>query len=291
MQRINHKFSRLELILYVFYGTPAAMWLLVFFKGIFVMKSNKLNKMFTSSLNRQRLSALLLLSISQSVLGHPGLKYDPTISPEALYSIEHGCGSNPVIGSIIVLPAVGGSPIIKINGEKTDQLLEDLLVSAGSFMKLVIDKSVFNLQKPIRDELGNVIGFWTGGGTAVPTDAVAFLPFRPDVHAEFPEESCVNKVTYRVTAIDVCNVTTWADGVADKDYSLWVPAVGSDFDGNPNGHAYDFTRNLTVTRNLAENPLPGECGEGNEITVSPSAEQLNRDLRIKLDGQQIWPLP
>lgn len=255
------------------------------------MKSIKLNRVLTFSAGGQYLTVILLLSISQLVLAHPSLKYDPNVSQEALYSIEHGCGSNPVIGSIIVLPDLDKSPGIKINGEETDETLEDLLESANATMKLVIDKRVFDIQQPIRDELGNTIGFWTGGGSAVPADASAFLPFRPNVTAEFKEESCVTKVTYRITAIDVCKQTTWADGVDAQDYSLWVPAVGSDFDGEPDGHAYDFTRNITATRNLEDNPMPGDCSEEQEITVSPSAEQLNRDLRIKLDGQQIWPLP
>lgn len=255
------------------------------------MKSINLNRVFAFSSSGQFLTAMLLLSTSQLVLAHPGLKYDPAVSQEAVYSIEHGCGGNSVIGTIIVLPNVNESPIVKIDGEETDELLENLLVSSNAAMKLVIDKRVFDIQQPIRDELGNVIGFWTGGGTAVPPDAAALLPFRPNVTAEFIEESCVSKVTYRVTAIDVCNLTTWADGVNAQDYSLWVPAVGSDFDGEPDGHAYDFTRNITVMRDLEENPLPANCGEGQEIIVSPSAEQLNRDLRIKLDGQQVWPLP
>lgn len=255
------------------------------------MRPIKLAKAKTSSLGGQWLTAMLLLSTSQLVLAHPGLKYDPAVSQEAVYSIEHGCGGNSVIGTIIVLPNLNESPIVKIDGKETDELLENLLVSSNAAMKLVIDKRVFDIQQPIRDSLGNVIGFWTGGGTAVPPDAAALLPFRPNVTAEFIEESCVSKVTYRLTAIDVCNLTTWADGVADKDYSLWVPAVGSDFDGERGGHSYDFSRNITVVRNLEENPLPADCGEGQEITVSPSAEQLNRDLRIKLDGQQVWPLP
>jgi len=270
---------------------PAAVALLKIFQGVFVMKSNKPNSMGTFRLSAQGLAAMLLLSVSPFVLAHPGLRYDPAVSQTAEYSIEHGCGSNPVIGSIIVLPDLGFSPLVKINGEATEEPLDDLLESAGTQVSLVIDKSVFDLQVPIRDELGNAVGFWSGGGTAVPSTAVASLPFRPNVTAEFLEESCVSKVTYRVTAIDVCNQTTLAEGVPDQDWSFWVPAVGSDFDGEEGGHAYDWTRNITVTRDLEEMPLPTDCGEGDEILVSPSPEQLNRDLRIKLDGQQIWPLP
>ncbi|MBK6618543.1 MAG: hypothetical protein IPG31_09350 [Nitrosomonas sp.] len=255
------------------------------------MKSNKPNSMGTFRLSAQGLAAMLLLSVSPFVLAHPGLRYDPAVSQTAEYSIEHGCGSNPVIGSIIVLPDVGFSPLVKVNGEATEESLADLVASANATLTVVIDKSVFDLQVPIRDELGNAVGFWSGGGTAVPSTAVASLPFRPNVTAEFLEESCVSKVTYRVTAIDVCNQTTLAEGVPDQDWSFWVPAVGSDFDGEEGGHAYDWTRNITVTRDLEEMPLPTDCGEGDEILVSPSPEQLNRDLRIKLDGQQIWPLP
>jgi hypothetical protein len=37
---------------------------------------------------------------------------------------------------------------------------------------------------------------------------------------------------------------------------------------------------LTVNRNLAENPLDPSCGAGFEVTATPSAQQIDRDLPI-----------
>jgi hypothetical protein len=43
---------------------------------------------------------------------------------------------------------------------------------------------------------------------------------------------------------------------------------------------------LSVNRNLAANPLDPSCGAGFEVTVTPSAEQIDRDLPIP----RVWRL-
>lgn len=74
--------------------------------------------------------------------------------------------------------------------------------------------------------------------------------------------------------------------------NFWVPAVGSKFDGAPGAHAYNFPVFFTVNRDLETNPLPESCGgAGQQVTVRPSAAQMDRDMPIIFNDTQVWPQP
>ena len=61
------------------------------------------------------------------------------------------------------------------------------------------------------------------------------------------------------------------------------------FDGiEGESKGYNSPASLTVNRTTA---LPEGCGEGQNIIVTPSAAQLNRDMTIEFDGTQVWPTP
>ncbi|MBK7354394.1 MAG: hypothetical protein IPJ05_13540 [Nitrosomonas sp.] len=99
------------------------------------------------------------------------------------------------------------------------------------------------------------------------------------------------KCTFCHSGCDVCTFTTLADFDSDT-VSLWTPAVGSKFDGTPGGGhtTYDSPPFLTLARDLENNPLPESCGEGiEEVVVKPSAAQIDRDMPVRINGQQVWP--
>ena len=98
-------------------------------------------------------------------------------------------------------------------------------------------------------------------------------------------DSCVKSITFVTAIADICEITD-PSGFTDATVQLWTPAVGSIYDG-AGLHGYDSPATLKVNRSAT--PLPESCGEGVDVVVKPSAEQLNRDLQIKLDGQKIWP--
>ena len=90
---------------------------------------------------------------------------------------------------------------------------------------------------------------------------------------------------------DICKITPLDQVNEEATVNFWTPAVGSNYDGSPGGHAYDFPVFFTVKRNLETNPLPETCGTGVQISVKPSAAQINRDMPIIYNGTQVWPQP
>jgi acetylornithine deacetylase/succinyl-diaminopimelate desuccinylase-like protein len=105
-----------------------------------------------------------------------------------------------------------------------------------------------------------------------------------------------------VAIADVCGLSN-SSGFSDENVNMWTPAVGSNYDG-VGLHGYNSPATLKVVRNttgtpatlttaeVKANPLPASCGAGLDITVTPTAAQLNRDLpAIDANGVQVWPQP
>ena len=87
---------------------------------------------------------------------------------------------------------------------------------------------------------------------------------------------------------DICQITP-ATEFNNSTVQLWTPAVGSLFDGiEGESKGYNSPASLTVNRT---SELPEGCGEGQNIVVTPSAAQLNRDMTIEWGEIQVWPAP
>lgn len=203
--------------------------------------------------------------------------------------ITHGCGDADVIGTTIVFPDGVDSTIV-VNGAPYSGQLSDFLQNWGGNIQLYQDRSVFAEQDVKRDSNGNVTGFWSGGGRPASGHLFSRIPFVTSA-VLFQEGSCAKTVRFSAAAADICKITSSASFSEDGVVSFWVPAVGSQYDGTPGGHAYDFPVFFTINRDLATNPLPESCGAGSTVSVKPSAAQLNRDMPIRIDGNQVWPLP
>lgn len=207
--------------------------------------------------------------------------------------IGHGCGEAGVIGTSVVIPDGVDSTITTgltenggtdpYNGNLTDFL------SWGNIIQLLQNRSVFSEQNEKTDSLGNVVGFWSGGGKPLAANLNAYIPFT--ISATFFEpSSCAKKVRFDIAIADVCKITPLS-GFTDDTVGLWTPAVGSKFDGAEGGHAFNSPAFLTIERDLTTNPLPDTCGEGLYVYVRPSAAQVDRDMPIVFDGVQVWPQP
>ena len=107
----------------------------------------------------------------------------------------------------------------------------------------------------------------------------------------FVPESCAKVVRFTFAVADICKITGFNDMNEEGSVNFWTPAVGSKYDGTPGGHAYDFPVFFTVNRDLDTNPLPESCGAGLQVTVKPSAAQVDRDMPIIFNGTQVWPQP
>ncbi|MBL0011878.1 MAG: hypothetical protein IPP22_14715 [Nitrosomonas sp.] len=242
----------------------------------------------------QSLLALIVLSgiLFQNALAHTVI--DPPQVTEGKQSnnhvvITHGCGDGAVIGQSLVVPD-GVSSTIVANGAPYTGPLSDFLQNWGGGIQFVQDRSLFSEQDRKTDANGNTIGFWFGGGRTVASYAWGRIPFVSKAILFVPE-SCAKVVRFAFAVADICKITSINDMNEEGAVSFWAPAVGSKYDGIPGGHAYDFPVYFTVNRDLETNPLPESCGAGQQVTVKPSAAQVDRDLPIIFNGTQVWPQP
>ena len=146
------------------------------------------------------------------------------------------------------------------------------------------NNSKINIFK-IKDSLGNVLGYWAAGSEGLKGGLTGVIPFRTS-GVVIEATSCAKTVKFIVAIADICTLTN-VSGFNDAAVMLWTPAVGSSFDGTEDLNGYNSPASLMVNRTSA---LPESCGEGVDVVVTPSAAQLNRDMPIKYNGSQIWPL-
>lgn len=238
------------------------------------------------------LLASSLLVASQVSLAHTRLK-TPTIDENGAahgsnYNdvvIAHGCDGNDTIANIVVFPD-GVDSTVTVNGEASDKSVIDYVANWGNPVTIVKSRDVFDNQEYIKDPNGNKVGFYSYNGTLT-SGFRGVLPFTTS-GVVIQEDSCAKSVQFKVAIFDICELTDVA-GFRDETVQMWIPAVGSIFEDDQTLHGYDSPATLTINRSLSE--LPEACGEGETVVVSPSAEQLNRDATIEINGTQVWPAP
>jgi len=242
----------------------------------------------------QSLFALIALPciIFQNALAHTVIE-PPQItegkSSNNYVVITHGCGDEAVIGQSVVVPD-GISSTIAANGNPYTGPLTDFLQNWSNVVTFVQDRSVFSEQDRKIDAIGNTTGFWFGGGRTVAPYARGRIPFVTSA-VLFVPKSCAKVVRFAFAVADICKITGINNMTEEGSVNFWAPAVGSKYDGTPGGHAYDFPVFFTVNRDLDTNPLPESCGAGLQVTVKPSATQVDRDMPIIFNGTQVWPQP
>lgn len=256
------------------------------------MNQDKIKK-----LSRNVLLAAASLLVAQVAFAHTRLKV-PVIDENAAFHgsnyndvvVAHGCqneadGKSTIdtIGTVVVFPD-GKDSIITVDGAPHNGQLSDFVTNWASPVTIIQDRSVFTQQSYITDSLGNKLGFWAAGGNGLKAGYRGLLPFAT-AGVVIEPTSCAKSVTFVLGIADVCEVTD-SNGFSNASVQLWTPAVGSNFDGI-GLHGFDSPATLKVNRTVA--PLPESCGAGVDVVVKPSAQQLNRDMKVIMDGQQIWP--
>ncbi len=242
----------------------------------------------------QSFLALLVLtcSICQNALAHTSI--DPPSVTEGTQSqnhivINHGCGDQAVIGTSYVIPD-GVSSTVNVDGNPYNGPLSDFIQNWGNSIEIYQDRSLFSEQDHKFDDKGNVVGFWLGGGRSLSPHLKGRILFVSGA-VLFVPESCAKVVRFVFAGADICKITGIDDLIAENVVNLWTPAVGSKFDGTPGGHSFDSPSVFTFNRDLATNPLPESCGAGQQVTVKPSAAQIDRDMPVIFNGIQVWPQP
>jgi len=246
-----------------------------------------------------------ILAASQSGFAHTRLETSTILEGTRVYNnivIGHGCGEAPVMGTSVVFPDSTATVTSKPTGSGSSVAatpagaVTDWLEGAGEgYAKKVYSKEVFSAEGQKTNALGNTVGFWTGGGALPAHNYVGLIPFKTDA-IKIKPASCAKTVTFVVPVADVCKLAP-ISGFSDENVNIWSPMVGSDFDGT----AEHTPATLKVVRNIegnaatpttaavAANPLPADCGAGVDITITPTAEQLNRDMPAIENGVQVWP--
>lgn len=266
------------------------------------------------------LTTATLVAASQGAFAHTRLQSPVILEGVKTYNNEvigHGCHNEvandtsiPVLGTSVVFPDATATVTSKPAGSPSSVVgtpagsVTDWVAGAGEgYSKKVYSKALFSAEGQKSNSLGNVVSYWTGGGGSLPgINYTGLIPFKTDAITIKPE-SCAKSVTFVVAIADVCKVTN-ISGFSDETVNMWTPVVGSDYDGTAaTNHGYNSPATLKVVRNttgtpatlttdaVKANPLPTSCGAGLDITVTPTAEQINRDLPAIENGKQVWPQP
>lgn len=248
-------------------------------------------------------AASLIALASHDVSAHTRLTVAKTMESSAAHgttstavNIPHGCGDNAVIGNVFFMPDSNGA-IVQTSADNfaTFETPEganalDYIVNSP-FIRLIKSRDVFEMVQFINDPLGNPIGFWAGDGELPAHNWVAQLPFNITSVAIQPA-SCATKVVFVPAIANICKLSSLAEidgkNADDPNVDFWTaPDVGTPYD------SIDWSQpaTFTVERDLVNNPLPANCGDGVAARIIPSAAQLNRDMPVRINGQQVWPLP
>ncbi|MCB1985059.1 MAG: hypothetical protein H6936_12330 [Burkholderiales bacterium] len=245
----------------------------------------------------------LLAAVSQNAFAHTRLTVP--VAPESsaahgttttAVNIPHGCGDNSVIGNVFFLPDTNSATVqTSTDGFETFDAPEGdtalNYVVNPPFIRIIKSRDLFDHTEFISDALGNPLGFWAAGGELPASNWVGQLPINITAVAIQPD-SCANTVVFIPAIANICKVTSIAEiNSQDPDnpnVDFWTaPDVGSPYDAPD----WNYPATFTVERDLENNPLPESCGTGIDVRIVPSAAQMNRDMPVRMDGQQVWPLP
>ncbi|WP_144289809.1 hypothetical protein [Ideonella sp. A 288] len=188
--------------------------------------------------------------------------------------IGHGCtlanGTKlPVIAQSVVFPTV--NPKFTTTGTFAGNPAVVSITSVANLAQLIQSKDIFSKQKEKTNAAGNVIGFESTEGSLEPS-LHGLVPFRT-AGVSFPADSCATKLVVQVAVADICQK------LGAKN--LWIPSVTTKY-SDPAVDGIGSPASLTFNRDLAKNPLPAACGAGYFVTVTPSAEDV--DANLKIDG-------
>lgn len=202
--------------------------------------------------------------------------------------IGHGCTDPatskklPVIAQSVVFPTL--DPIVTrpdpADASKTipfllSDAIADPLGLAGK-ADLVQDKSVFARQDEVYDDRGNLIGFYGTKGNLQPNLlGLTTFRFAPPTFVPSDPTHCVRRLLIKIAIADICNKNVFPPTPASAN--LWIPSLTAKFaDGEIDG--IGAPANLVVNRKDALDPA---CGEGYDVTVTPSPEDVDAHLPIK----------
>ena len=232
-------------------------------------------------------------ALSQAVMAHTTISDNAVegVTLNTSDAISHGCeyGTKPemlpVIAQSVVFPNGPDDLVYRSDDPNQEAVNLGDVLSGGAHSHgiinptLIQNKDIFDQVEQIRDSSGVLRAFHytnsensaTGGN--LPLDTKGLVPFAL-TGVTFTPESCANKVNVHIAIVDWC---TQKPG--NRRNNPWFGHATTTFnqaDKIPDG----FWPNLTISRNVDNNPLPPSCGEGYSITMEPSDTSIDQYLPI-----------
>jgi hypothetical protein len=196
--------------------------------------------------------------------------------------VSHGCEERDVRAQSAVfptdLPQLAASDPAVVIGDLGEVIEQGSL--AGLF-RPIQDTAIFARQGILRDANENAVGFFGSDGR-LDHELSGRVPFEFTA-PNFVASSCAARLVVEVAIADLCKPRLRAHMLDARFINLWIPANGSQLAIDAAAAGIDGVgapARLTVNRNLATKPLAAGCGAGYTLTVTPSPEQVDRDLRV-----------
>lgn len=241
---------------------------------------------------------------SPQILAHSSFQTATGVEGDKVYNnivVGHGCDNkDPAKASVPVI----ANNMVLANGQDSTILIDGIINSAAkasdyltnwpsALVKNIPSTDTFKKQDAIlysadgykftsygEDVYFSVIGKTSLDGSIPGSFNTGLIPFvmtAPGIVTG--SGNCAKTVIIEGAIADICKFTN-TKGLAAWTSNIWMPSgTGSKFDIFAL-HGLGSPAKFTVTRKTA-NPLDASCGVGQEITIRPSAAQLNRDLPIK----------
>lgn len=223
------------------------------------------------------------LALATAASAHTTVKAQATegVRDDNALRVGHGCeGDRGIVAQSVVFPT-DAPEITTSDPNVTISSLSDVIVqgSLAGLAQSIQDRSIFALQDEKVDADGNVVGFHARAGYLRP-NLVGRVPFQFSAPSFVPG-SCAKRLLVKIAIADICSARPPIFDPAKLN--LWIPDNGSQFaiQGAAAGvEEIGGAATLIVNRNLASNALQTACGAGYDVTVTPSAAQVDRDLPI-----------
>lgn len=223
--------------------------------------------------------------INNAAFAHDEIKsqaLEGTANDNAI-TIAHTCEvqSKPIVAQSVVFP--GDSPELSASDGSTVNDLSEVIDQGGiaGLVDLIQDKNIFQVQKEKTDALGNVTGFYGKSGLLA-NELQGRVPFAFTA-PNFVATSCVKKLNIEVAIADICVLSK--PTIQAAKVNLWIPANGSQYAIKGAAAGVDGVGEpvvMQVNRDLNTNPFDpaSNCGSGIDVTVTPSATDVDTNLSI-----------
>ena len=232
--------------------------------------------------------AFTLLVATTGALAHTTVRDQMTEgkSGDTALKIGHGCTTAGGIKRGVIAQSVtwaNVNPVITASDSSTISALSEVITQGSllGLIKPIQSRDIFARQGVKVDANSNVIAFHGRDG-ALPPTFVGRVPVQISA-VNFETASCAKKLLVKVAIADICVAT--APTLFEGKVNLWIPSNGSSYatiGASRNIDGVGAPATLTINRDLVANPLEQACGAGIDVTVTPSAAEVDANLPIPL---------